>query len=130
MMKLTGFIKEHNDIPEAEYFLSLPKVNILPHQLAKATEYLSNGTLVLSWMGYFWDISNRKIISSDSYYSDGEYIWPSYYPIYLRKLNKFYGDENLLKKLVKRKGLCRPIDSKDVILIEKFLSVKLSGLNN
>jgi len=99
-MKLVGFIKQYNDIEEA---LSLDIVidvkmrgNVDQRAILK---YLKEGYLLMAWMGYFIDIRTRELIAPDAYYTDGLWVWPSYFPYYLEKYPGMYIDSQFLNYL-------------------------------
>lgn len=87
-MRYIGFIKEHNPIKESlsiEVVMSSPDNNDEISVLG-IIEYLkNNGVLILGWMGYFMDLEKDQPICPDSYYSDGVWVWPAYFPYYLEK---------------------------------------------
>ncbi|CAM1365487.1 conserved hypothetical protein [Tenacibaculum sediminilitoris] len=49
----------------------------IPEKRQKIIDYLEKGEIVVAWMGYFVD-NKGNLISPDCYYTDGNYIWPSY----------------------------------------------------
>lgn len=99
-MKFTGFIKEHDNIKEAIPIKDIQiggnyDRNLLP----KILNYLDDGILIFSWMGYVNDIETQKLIVPHGYYSDGVWIWPSYLPYYINKYSSFRLDPDFLKHL-------------------------------
>jgi len=99
-MKLIGFIKEHNNIVEARSYDSIKGDNsVTPDIMKKIIRYLNNGELILSWMGYFIDIDDGNLITPDSYFTDGNYVWPAYFTYYLKKHPKYSIDEFFLEHL-------------------------------
>lgn len=83
-MKLLGFIKEHNCIQDAVSLNELISSASESHSnIEKVIKYLNSGALLLAWMGYFIDEKTKKPISPDSYFTDGIWVWPSYFPYYL-----------------------------------------------
>lgn len=90
-MKYIGFIKEHDEkMSEAIHFNEI--INSADEQadsIKKIVNYLDKGVLLFGWMGFVYDLENEKPIKPDSYYTDGEWIWPVYFPYYLKKYPKF-----------------------------------------
>ncbi len=102
IMKLVGFIKEHNSIKEAkEYSVIRGSHSTNQEIVANTIAYLNNGMLLLAWMGYFIDLEDGNLISPDSYYTDGIYIWPAYFPYYLKKYPCYPVDDDFLTHLLK-----------------------------
>jgi hypothetical protein len=96
-MKLVGFISQYNDIDEA---LSLDRVidgkmDVYVDQKA-VLGYLKSGHLLMAWMGYFIDVRTRELIAPDTYYTDGLWVWPSYFPYYLEKYPDMYINNEFL----------------------------------
>ena len=101
-MKLIGFIKEHNNIKEAVDYTVFKEEGLTNNYvLSDIVSYLNSGVYILGWMGYFFDIDNDSPISPDSYYTDGVYIWPAYFPHYLQKHPNSQIDEDFLADAVK-----------------------------
>lgn len=101
-MILIGFIKEHNNIKEAVDY-SVFKSEILANNdvITDIISYLNNGVYLFGWMGVFMDLENQDIISPDCYYTDGVYVWPAYFPYYLKKHPNTQVDENFLTHISK-----------------------------
>ncbi len=123
-MRLIGFIKEHNNIEEAVAFSDIKDTDNNYQEITKIIDYLNDGILVLGWMGYFTDIEDREVlISPDSYYTDGVYIWPKYFPYYLKKYpNMFIAKEFENHIIEKEFKIKKDID---INKIEDWLSKKL-----
>ena len=116
-MRLTGFIKEYNNIKEAVGLTELISVDSNSgSDIEKIVKYLNNGVLLLAWMGYFIDEKTNKLIAPDSYLTDGIWIWPAYYPYYLQKYPSMRIDTDFLAHLENRNFELR--------LDEKFHSQK------
>ncbi|WP_151087957.1 hypothetical protein [Hymenobacter baengnokdamensis] len=94
-MKLIGFIKQHDAILDAVDFLDFKKASehnpkfIASSKLHLSRIYFRNCPIVFGWMNYFKDLDTGEIIEPQSYYSDGEWIWPSYFMYYLNKFNSW-----------------------------------------
>ena len=100
-MKLIGFIKEHNNIKEAHEYTHVKKGgSINKNVINNIIDYLNSGELLLSWMGYFMDLEDGSLIAPDSYYTDGYYFWPAYFPYYLKKYPDYYIDKEFLSHLL------------------------------
>ncbi|RXK83259.1 hypothetical protein [Filimonas effusa] len=92
-IKLVGFITEHDKyIPGAAVFKdvlnSTPVNAFTDRQRAdnkKLMTYLEQGCFLTGWMGYVADLQTRELIGPDAYFTDGVWIWPSYFPHYLKK---------------------------------------------
>lgn len=129
-MKLIGFIKEHNNIIEAQKYSSINITSIISQvDINLIIDYLNNGELVFGWMGYFMDIDNGDLISPDSYYTDGIYIWPAYLPYYLKKgLNYLINQEFLYHVSNNNYKIDKTLINSDVKLnMETFLSEKFKN---
>lgn len=100
-MKLTGFIKEHNEFKEAKAFEELlGEASSLDYDVQKVIHYLRSGKLLLAWMGYFFDIKTKKPIAPDSYYTDGLWVWPAYFPYYLENYPLYSIDPDFLAHMI------------------------------
>ena len=95
-MILTGFISEHNNIKEAIDYSTFKNNESTNDHILDIIKYLNSGVYILGWMGVFMDLENQDIISPDSYYTDGEYIWPAYFSYYLKKHPNAQIDKNFL----------------------------------
>lgn len=91
-MKLTGFVQEHDDnIPSAIPFRDMFEFKNWDKTLiAKVTDYLNNGAIVFGWMHYVRDFTTGELLCPHGYYTDGEWIWPGYYPLYLKNYPGFF----------------------------------------
>jgi len=130
-MKLIGFIKEHNNLEEAHEFKDiLKKESTNLTNLDSIITYLNDGVLLLGWMGYFMDLEDNDLISPDSYYTDGFYIWPAYFPYYLAKYSKYSIDEDFIFHLSNNKYRMdkQKLQNDQMIKLENKLSKKLNNL--
>jgi hypothetical protein len=100
-MKMLGFIKEYNDLKESvgldEFLSSRSQIAV---DIDKVLQYLEKGELVLGWMGYFKDVKTQKPIAPDSYFTDGVWVWPAYFPYYLKMFPSTNIDESFVEYLV------------------------------
>ncbi|RFM27927.1 hypothetical protein [Deminuibacter soli] len=84
-MKVLGIIKEH-ETSLVKKGISLNDLTILPAssaEIIKLCEYLSSGKVVAAFLHYIFDGENA--IAPLAYYTDGEFIWPSYLSYYVNK---------------------------------------------
>jgi hypothetical protein len=102
-MKLLGFIKEYDNLKESidldEFLNSVSQKAI---DFEKAIQYLEKGALVLGWMGYVTDVKTKQLIAPDAYYTDGVWVWPTYFPYYLKQFPSVYINEDFVEYLVAR----------------------------
>ena len=130
-MKLLGFIKEHNNIDEAQEYVSViaENTNIQDAAIEIIIDYLNSGVLLLAWMGYFIDLEDNSLISPDSYFTDGVYIWPAYFPYYLKKHQSYLIDKEFLSHISKNDYLIDETKIKEdaKAKLEAELSKKLNS---
>jgi hypothetical protein len=93
--------------------------------IEKVIRYLQKGALVLGWMGYFSDIKTKKLIAPDAYYTDGVWVWPVYYPYYLKQFPTLQIDEDFVEYLIARNyvfvnGFEDRIEAFEAELAERF----------
>ena len=99
-MKLVGFIKEYNGIEGTKNYADFLSSEELNEDLSnKILEYLYNGISILEWMGGIHDHISGSVISFNSYYTDGEWVWPEYFCYYLRNCSTTYLDTEFLTYL-------------------------------
>jgi hypothetical protein len=100
-MELLGFIKEYNNLKGSiELNELLNSRSTFVNDVEKILEYLAQGVLVLGWMGYFTDIKTKKPIAPDSYFTDGVWVWPAYFPYYLKMVPSMQIDQNFVQYLI------------------------------
>jgi hypothetical protein len=75
-------------------------------------QYLEEGSVISAFMGFFPDVTGESYSSVMSYYTDGEYIWPSYFPFYLKKYESMWVDRDFFDHVQKR-AFKSPALSKD-----------------
>ncbi|NML38410.1 hypothetical protein HHL17_14475 [Chitinophaga sp. G-6-1-13] len=120
-MKLVGFIKEIDFFPWAKP-LEEYMMDINPSELIdQITVYLEKGKLVIGWMGYYIDLETKEHIAPHAYYTDGIWVWPSYYPYYIRKYSRFAIDKEFLKYLQDRKFEESVMDFNELELQKEFI---------
>lgn len=126
-MKYLGFIKEYNNIPESNYLNIYRDIqnNYDSEFKRKIINYLKNGNIALSWMGVFIDIEDNSFIAPQIYYTDGEWIWPSYLIYYLEKDSEFGLTESFVNYLEEKEFVYKEITKKELSKIENDFSKKL-----
>ncbi len=110
-MNLIGFIKEHNNVSNAQRIDMFKKgefIDPVIHQ--EIIHYLESGTLLFAWMGYVMDLENGDLIAPDSYYTDGKYVWPAYFGYYLKKYRNSKVSSEFIKHILDK----RDIDNKKI----------------
>lgn len=65
----------------------------------KIIEYLDRGHLVYGWMHYFEDYHTKEPIAPHAYFTDGTWVWPSYFSFYLEKLPNYKVDSAFLEHI-------------------------------
>lgn len=125
-MKLVGFITEHDKALSSTMFKEIyGGCNNDPVLINKILEFLSEGTLIMAWMGYFKDLETNEYAEPHAYYSDGTWLWPSYFPYYIRKHSNYNLDVDFVAYLIGKNFLIAdlPPDAKDKLerdLIDKI----------
>jgi hypothetical protein len=100
-MKYIGFLKEYNQIAEATGLQQMKQTEA-NHDTDKILQYLNQGALLFAWMGYVSDIETKALISPDAYYTDGVWVWPSYFLYYLGKYPKMKIEHEFIEYLQER----------------------------
>lgn len=100
-MRLVGFITEYENIIEAEPLsdaLSIVDGNDVYN--SQILSYLDKGELVFGWMSHYVDLETGEWIAPKAYYTDGYWVWPSFYPYYLRKNPSMKIEKDFLDYLI------------------------------
>jgi hypothetical protein len=131
-MKYIGFVKEHDkNIANAIHFSQMINSTSLPNNLIeKVIEYLDKGILLFGAMGWFEDIENEgETITTMGYYTDGEWVWPSYFSYYLKKYPNFQIDEDFINYLSNKNFEFKVSDDLEDLLeeYEEDFAQKLDG---
>ena len=100
-MKLVGFIKEH-DHKLGNTFKDVVEKSLKEYDPEAIINYLEKGSLLFGWMGYFNDLETNEPVSPHAYYTDGTWVWPSYFPYYLGKYRSITFDNEFLHYLEAR----------------------------
>ncbi|MDR6194953.1 hypothetical protein [Siphonobacter sp. SORGH_AS_0500] len=126
-MKFIGFITEHDLIEEAktfqEYLTQGQKEESLMRQLIN---HLENGAIVLSWLGYSFDVVDNALIAPNAYYTDGTFVWPGYLSYYLSKYPTFNLDKEIINQVLTYERTLQAINSSRLAGIEMKLAKKLT----
>lgn len=93
-----GFNKEFNEKVFDQNTYSEELKRTKPKKRERIINYLEKGEVVIAWMGYFID-KEGKLISPDCYYTDGNYIWPSYFTSFIKDNCNFPIGENFIEYL-------------------------------
>lgn len=133
-MKYFGFIREHNFIKEAVPFKVLRDSNIDfddPETFDKVIEYLYNGQLVIAFMGRFQDIETKEYADFDSYLTDGEWVWPSYYPYYIKNHKTLFIEPEFYQHIIDNNFKRKDVTKSKIIEIydelKKFLNLRIDN---
>ncbi|UCA61229.1 hypothetical protein KB553_06780 [Chryseobacterium rhizoplanae] len=124
-MRYIGFIKEYNNIPESFSLNSYRNQNGDNNEIENIINYLKNGNIALSWMGVFIDVENKNFIAPQIYYTDGEWIWPSYLVYYLEREKSFDLGKEFIDSLKRKKYIPKIILKEELSEIENTFSQKL-----
>ncbi|WP_205511941.1 hypothetical protein [Longitalea arenae] len=130
-MKLVGFIKEYNNLKESIALDDLLNSRSpVTNDVERIFQYLDQGVLVLGWMGYFMDVKTKQPIAPDSYFTDGVWVWPAYFPYYLNMFPFMQIDPDFVQYLIAKdykfeKNFEDRIDALEDELARKFKEVKL-----
>lgn len=99
-MKFIGFIKQYNNITEAQdYKTVFSDAENNKEITAKTITYLNNGVVILAWMNTLKSLDNDELIAPNCYYTDGSYVWPAYFAYYLKKYHNYKIDNDFLEHL-------------------------------
>jgi len=124
-MKLLGFIKEYNELKESNTLDELLNSGVpVVNDVEKILDYLSQGVLVLGWMGYFIDVKTKKPIAPDSYFTDGVWVWPAYFPYYLKIVPSMLIDQDFVQYLLDKDYKFQNDFEDRIDAIEEELSVR------
>lgn len=101
-MKLIGFVKEHDNMD-----ISIPFESMMDSEELESLDrnriikYLEKGKIITGYMCHFQDLQSKNQGEPWGYLTDGKFIWPTYYPYYLKKYKSFQIDRNLIYELLK-----------------------------
>ena len=101
-MKAIGFIGEQQRSNKLPAFKTLLTDISHPKEIIdKVVSYLVSGVECLETFALEQDITENdlKIIGPSRFLTDGVWVWPSYYPYYLKKIPNLSIDESFLNYL-------------------------------
>lgn len=125
-MKLVGFIKEHDSLKGSVPFKeAFGEAGDDGDFRVKAAAYLENGYLVTGWMEYCEDLENGNLIAPHGYHTDGAWVWPSYFPYYIRKHDNFTINREFSNYIMMKNFEREHIDNSRLETIERELLKKL-----
>lgn len=112
-MKYLGFLKQIDKYrSESKDLVDMLKGNSLESsQRLLIIDYLSRGHFFLGWMTFLRDDDGSPIGNND-YFTDGCYVWPSYFIYYLRKFEDLEIDKDFISH-VKANNFVVPYLSKE-----------------
>jgi hypothetical protein len=125
-MKYVGFIKEYNIIDSAKPLHDVIKYHDDRPDYLDIINYLKDGILAFAWMGYFVDIETKALIATDSYFTDGLWVWPAYLPYYLSKYPDMHLDHDFVEYL-RLKNYEITVCEFEMARIENEISIKLNN---
>lgn len=121
-MKYIGFIKEMDmNIPNAKPFLEF-RFNSSPSnceiERSKIIDYLDRGIFFGGSMGG-WNDDEGQFIGYADYFTDGFYVWPRYFPYYLKKYDSIPVDAEFIDHIIKRDFYIPSISENELNQIDK-----------
>lgn len=128
-MKFTGFIKEYdinirNGRKLSEIF---DETFVLDEVLKKKiVSYLETGNFVSGIMAFLYDI-NEKPMGNQDYFTDGTYIWPSYFKYYLTNYDNFIVDQDFINHLLKKDFRIEKLSNREIDEIDEILTKEWMG---
>jgi len=125
-MKLVGFIKEH-DHKLGYSFNDVMQKSLKEYDTEAIINYLDKGVLIFGWMGYFNNLETNEPVAPLAYYTDGIWVWPSYFSYYLEKYRSITFDNNFLHYLQSKnfKFLKDPDINEKIQLFERQLNEEM-----
>ena len=131
-LKYIGFIQEYNNIPEALPYVDVfdNNHNKISNTITKIVNYLDKGYLACSCPGVIMDLNNENLLYPDAYFTDGVYIWPSYFLYYLVHYPNFKIDKEFIDYLLKKEFKYTTIGffkKRKLRKMENYLEDKLIG---
>ena len=80
-------------------------------------KYLSSGTFLSGAMSYIYDDENKPI-GDLNYYTDGVFVWPSYYIYFIKKYDNFEITKALIDQAKKSNFLSDEVSREKLIELE------------
>ncbi len=109
--------------PFFEMFSKKPFDKFLKERIIK---YLDNGIFLTGVMTYVSDDEGKQI-GPLTYFTDGKFIWPVYYPYYLKKYSNFIIAPELMAYAQLNNYVIPPIDPTQLSVIEKEFDAEWRG---
>jgi len=101
-MNIVGFISEHESISRPNLGIPLKELfnglEITPSKLSKIIDYLQNAKCLISKTLFFFDTENNPI-GSYIIYTDGKWLWPSYYVYYMKMKSRILIPNDFIKNI-------------------------------
>ena len=120
-MKYIGFIKKHDSKIATKCMAESQSNSVISNTIkSQIISYLNNGIVVMCWMGYASDIETGDLIGQDCYYTDGNWVWPVYFPYYIDKYKNYEIDHDFITYLLDNNFQYPDIEI-DIISIEDNL---------
>jgi hypothetical protein len=130
-MNAIGFFKTHHPEVKCSRHINdlISNEEINDGELSMITSYLDKGVRVISLISDLYEDGER--IGPNIIYSDGLWIWPAYYSVYLKKYPRLTISEEFILhvELNKDKPInLRPTEMRYVqYLLAKLLDIKLAS---
>jgi len=119
-MNIIGFLKNHDLETRCSQDIILSAKNINPdNELDLVISYLKKWSILIACTLWLTDIDGEDI-GEYIIYTDGEWIWPSYYSFYLRKYNSIKIPDEFIN-YIKRGGKEGALTSAEKGYAEYFL---------
>jgi len=127
-MKFIGFLKEFDkNIKEAKTRDEMMSgKECLSDTREKVIRYLKSGQFVGGAMSYIYDI-DREPIGNLNYFTDGQYIWPSYFCYFIEKYPNFLVDSIFINYIKENNYKFEQVSSKRIGEIDYIFSMAWSG---
>lgn len=126
-VKLVGFLDEYD---EGKGFASIKdafeKGLDNSYFASKVLKHLEYGKIVFACMHYIQDWETDELLVPHGYFTDGKWVWPSYFPYYLKKHKDYKIDDQFLEYLKQRNFKpVKKVDPQVLLEIDRIISKKL-----
>jgi hypothetical protein len=127
-MQFVGFLKEQdrNIIEARSIEQMLQPQNISDEERNAIIRYLECGIFLCGVMSFIYDDDGMPIGSLD-YFTDGEFVWPVYFPYYLKKYHDFYIDKLFIESVSKKNYQIGEISTQELDELEKLFDKEWAG---
>lgn len=96
--------------------------------LTKLFKYLKSGPCIAGVMNIVHDVFTNERIDGASYFTDGRYIWPVYFPYYIEKYpERVFIPSDFIEHIVKNDFNIPEISQEKLIEIERLFDKKWQG---